>query len=150
MRPGFKIGIEEGAAPSAEAAGGVYAGSVAERPQWFTGRKISHDVTHIITFRATWELFTKGAPSAPGPGDLRARTKGLVIPRPTPLKAADLDVYVSNHKPFWRKEAKARRDNACIGPIRNKAGQYITGVSFQGYAVNRRVPDGVLALKAQQ
>jgi len=33
MRPGFKIGIEEGAAPSAEAAGGVYAGSVAERPQ---------------------------------------------------------------------------------------------------------------------
>jgi hypothetical protein len=73
----------------------------------------------------------------------------LAIPAPAALKAADLNIYVSAHKPYWESEAQARRDNACIGPIMNKADQYLTGVSFRKSALNGDEPDAVLALKAR-
>src|ERR1022692_3584669 len=86
MRPGFKIALDDSAVPGAAEAGGAYAGSVAVRPQWFSGRKVRSGVTHAVTFRTTWDLFTTGSPSAPGPGNVRSRTVGMVIPAPQPLR----------------------------------------------------------------
>ena len=149
MRPGFKIALDDGAAPGATAAGGAYCGSSVLEPQWFSGHKVKDGVTHVITFRTTWDLFIKGAPSAPGPGNIRSRTKGLVIPAPSALRAADLEIYVCDRRPFWKNESRARSDDACIGPIQNKAGQYLTGVSYRRSALNDDVPDAALALKAQ-
>jgi hypothetical protein len=148
LRPGFKIALDEKAVPTAEAAGAVYCGSVAMSPQWFSGRKVQHGVKHVLTFRATWDLFIKNAPSAPNPGDLRAGAVGLVIPPPRRLGAADVDIYVSDTKPYWPRASTARRDNACIGPIRSKAGQYLTGVSIRRPALNGDAPPALFAMKA--
>ena len=117
-------------------------------PQWFSGRKVQHGVKHVLTFRAAWDLFVKNAPSAPNPGDLRTDAVGLVIPPPRRLGAADLDIFVSDTKPYWPRESTARRDNACMGPIRSKAGQYLTGVSIRRPALNGDAPPGLFALKA--
>jgi hypothetical protein len=59
-----------------------------------------------------------------------------------------LDIYISDGKPYWENEAQARRDNACIGPLQNKAGQNLSGVSFRRSALNRDVPEAALTLKA--
>jgi hypothetical protein len=79
---------------------------------------------------------------------LRSRTEGLVIPSPATLHAADLEIYISDRKPYWRHERRARRDNACTIPIRNNANQYLTGVSFRRNAFNGDVPEAATALKA--
>ena len=86
-RPGFKIAVDEPAVSGAKnAGGGVYFGSAAVSPQWFSGHRISNDVTHVITFRTTWDLFVSGSPSAPGPGSLRKKATGLIVPAPRPTK----------------------------------------------------------------
>lgn len=149
LRPGFKIAMDESAMAKAEAAGAVYCGSVAIAPQWFRGRRIKDGVTHVLTFRTTWDLFAKGIPPASNPGELRSGTAGLVIPAPTTFMAADLDLYVSDRKPYWPREAKARRDNACVGPIQNRSGQYLTGVSFRRSALKGDAPELALALKSR-
>lgn len=148
LHPGFKIAMEGGAVPGALAAGGVYCGGVALRPSWFSGHERKGGVIHAITFRSTWDLFVKGAASAPGPGDLKSRTEGLVIPSPVSLYAADLEIYISDRKPYWKHESRARRDNACTAPIRNNANQYLTGVSFRRNAFNGDMPEAATALKA--
>lgn len=149
LRPGFKIAMDEGATAKATAAGAVYCGSVVIAPQWFSGRRINDGVTHVLTFRTTWDLFVKNVPPAPNPGELSSGTAGLVIPAPAPFKAADIDIYVSDKKPYWPREAKARRDNACIGPIQSRAGQYLTGISFRRSALEGDAPVRALALKSQ-
>ena len=148
LQPGLKIALEEGATPRAIAAGGVYCGGVVLQPSWFSGHALKAGVVHAITFRSTWDLFVKSASSAPGPGDLKSRTKGLVIPSPSSLYAADLEIYVSDRRPYWNHESQARRDSACTDPIRNKANQYLTGVSYRRSAFNRDVPEAAMALKA--
>jgi hypothetical protein len=149
LRPGFKIAMDESAIAKATAAGAVHCGSVVIAPQWFSGRRIKDGVTHALTFRTTWDLFVKNVPPASNPGELPSGTVGLVIPAPATFKAADLDIYVSDKKPYWPREAKARRDNACIGPIQSRAGQYLTGVSFRRSALNGDAPVDALALKSR-
>lgn len=144
LRPGFKIAMDETAIAKATAAGAVHCGSVPIGPQWFSGRRIKDGVIHVLTFRTTWDLFVKNIPPASNPGKLRSGTMGLVIPAPATFKTADLDIYVSDKKPYWPNEAKARRDNACVGPIQSRAGQYLTGISFRRSALNGDAPVGAL------
>jgi hypothetical protein len=149
LRPGFKIAMDENAVPKAVEAGSVHCGSVFLKPQWFSGRKVQNGVRHVLTFRSTWDLFCKGCPSAPNPGDLRADAVGLIAEAPKSFKAADIEIYVSDNKPYWPFEAKARRDNSCIEPIRSGSGQYLTGVSFRRPALNGDAPVATRALKSR-
>src|ERR1700743_311428 len=136
--------MEDGAAADALAAGSVYCGGVALRPSWFSGHELKRGVIHAITFRSTWDLFVKGAASVPGPGDLKSRAEGHVIPSPISLYAADLEIYISDRKPYWKHEGRARRDNACTAPIRNNPNQYLTGVSFRRSAFNGEMPEAAV------
>jgi hypothetical protein len=138
--PGFKIAIDLQAQRKAAAAGGVVAGLDSMRPAWFTGRATENGAVHAITFRSTWDLFQPGVPSAPNPGEIKPKTRGLIVPPPPILAAADVEIYVSSGHPYWRNEQQAREDNACLGPIRNQADQYLTGVSARRSSLMKPTP----------
>lgn len=149
LKPGFKIGIDGQAAQLAVESGGAYCGSVTQSAHWFSGSRAKSGVTHALTFRTSWDMFLKGSPSAPNPGNLKASAFGAVLPAPASLKTADVDVYVCDRQPYWPREKQARRDNACLGPLENKAGQYLTAVSVKRSAFDQDAPGSVFALRAK-
>jgi hypothetical protein len=131
-KPGFKLAIDPSALPKAHAAGGVIIGDLPDRGEWFTGRAIGSKARHVMTFRSTSDLFLPGVPSAPNPGRFNEdRERGLRIPCPTGLNTADIDIFVSDGAPYWWNTIQAFKDDSCLGPIRNKAGQYLTGQSIR-------------------
>lgn len=97
-------------------------------PVWFPGKEIAEDGTLVARFRWTWDACNRLGP-APPPGDLKAQAVGLAVPPPTePGDAVDVDLIVSENQPYWPNEARARRDEACLGPLRNQTGDWLTGV----------------------
>jgi hypothetical protein len=96
-------------------------------PVWFPGRRLNDDAVLVARFRWTWDAATR-LPPAPPAGDLKADAVGLAVPPPPePGDAMDVDLIVSTKKPYWPSEQKARLDNACLGPLRNEAGDWLTG-----------------------
>lgn len=87
--PGYLVGIDCGALPKAEAAGGVT--NMGLRRLEFTGRELEPGVLHVATLRWTSGLFRKGCPSAPTPG-LKPTAVGVLVPAPVVGFAADVDV----------------------------------------------------------
>jgi hypothetical protein len=128
-RPGFKVAIENDALAVAHAAGGTVAGDVAHEPRWFSGCPGEDGSVHAVRYRWTSDLFEEGDPSAPIPRDIRPTAQGSVIPLPPPGFSADVDIFVTEGSPYWPNEIQARQDNACLGPLRNEADQYLTGIS---------------------
>lgn len=131
-RGGYKLERDAGAAPVVQAAGGAFFERVhMPDPLWFPGHRVRPGVDLVLRFRFGYSLFTSEAASAalpprpPRPTDVAG-----VIPPPSPGRAIDVNVYVCHDKPFWPNEQQARVDNACLGPLRNKAGQYLTAVIF--------------------
>lgn len=41
--------------------------------------------------------------------------------------ALDVDLFVSDGAPFWPEEARVRAKDAALGPLKNRAGQWLTG-----------------------
>jgi hypothetical protein len=76
-------------------------------------------------------LFKKGVPSGPNPGEPRVIDSNMVVAAPEEGFASDVDIYVCQGNPWWRDEVQARRDNACLGPLKNDADDYLTGVSVR-------------------
>jgi len=128
-RPGFKVAIEEDALPTALASGGAIVGLAAHEPRWFSGSSLEGGSVHAVRFRWTSDLFDEGVPSAPNPRGIRSGALGSMIPLPPSGFSADVDVYVTEGAPYWPSEGQARLDNACLGPLRNEADQYLTGIS---------------------
>jgi hypothetical protein len=124
--PGNKVTIIDGKLPDGVA--------VRRSPQWpdsgwFPGRRVTSGVVHVLRLRFPWTLFGSDCPSAEFPGRIPKDTQGAVTPPPSPLRAIDLDLFVSNREPYWPNESQAREDNACLGPLVNEAGQTLTAVS---------------------
>ena len=124
--PGNKIEVIGALVPDNVA--GMRVGSWPEKG-WFPGRQVAPGVRHVVRLRFPWTLFGRGRPSAPNPGLLRRQYAGLVAPPPPSMNVVDVDFYVSDRGPHWPNERKARRDNACLGPLVNAAGQHLTAVS---------------------
>jgi hypothetical protein len=126
-QPGFKVALDRSALPKVRAAGGAVMGVLPEEGQWFSGRQIRPNVRHVMTFRSNPDLFVRGVTSGPSPGQFNAsREQGLVVPAPQALKAADVDLFISDDFPYWHNPIKSFSDNANLGPIQNKAGQFLT------------------------
>jgi len=138
--PGFKVAIEEDALPTAIASGGAIVGFAAHEPRWFSGLPVGSGSVHAVRFRWTSDLFDEGVPSAPNPRDIRPRALGSMIPLPPSGHSADVDIYVTEGAPYWPNEVQARQDNACLGPLRNEADQYLTGVSRRHSMVSHPSP----------
>jgi hypothetical protein len=128
--PGFKVDLDRDALPKAQAAQGVLVPVGMRLPTWFSGAPVpGRRVTHVLRFRTAWDTFGPGMPSAPDPGTVRPGTFAGMAPAPPPGYATDVDVYVSRGgAPYWPNERQARRDNACLGPLSNEAGDKLTAV----------------------
>lgn len=116
-------------------------GGTATGRSGFPGRQIAQDATLVARFRWTWDACHRLGP-APPPGDLNADAVGLAVPPPPdPGDAVDLDLVVSTKRPFWPDETRARRNNACLGPLRNEAGDWLTGVAVKRRAGHYAPPE---------
>lgn len=123
--PWLKVGPDN----SVEKATGLAAGRW-NLPIWFAGREVRPNVRHCVRFRFDWTMFRQGVPSGPDPGEVRrpARAQaGVVRHAPAIGCALDVDLFVSTGGPCWPEEARARPADALLGPIRNRAGQWLTG-----------------------
>ncbi|MBE8516013.1 hypothetical protein ILP97_00465 [Amycolatopsis sp. H6(2020)] len=135
-QPGFKFGVDGKAAS-------LLHDSVAWRFEegaqmgWFPGAEVVSGVRHLVRIRFTWNSFQHGSPSGPQPSTSKEVGQHLLIEAPPLLKAADIDLYLSDTgKPYWPNEQKARRDNATLGPLENDAGQILTAVSWRRSLLN--------------
>jgi hypothetical protein len=110
-------------------------------PCWFNGRAVSDTVTHVLRFRFPPNLFDRRYPSAPIPAEVKERDfAGVFLPPNKALYAVDVDVYLSNRAPFWPNERRARRDDACLGPLQNEAGQHLTAVAVHRSTITAPTP----------
>lgn len=134
---GFKLGLDTEAAFERDLSSGAIIGQrTGTWPIWFPGRDVTEQATLVARLRWTYEATSRLGP-APDPGDLKKDATGLAIKPPPGLGyAVDLDLIVSEGKPYWHNEKKARKDDACLGPLFNeRAHLWLTGT-----AVKRFVP----------
>jgi hypothetical protein len=145
-RPGFKVDLDRDALRRAEAAQGAIAPVGMSLPTWFSGAPVPKTrATHVLRFRTAWDMFAPDVPSAPNPGPVRSGAFAALVPVPQPGYAVDVDVYVSRGgRPFWPNEQRARRDNACLGPLRNAAAEQLTGVVVKRPVLTDPTPKDLL------
>lgn len=141
-KEGFKIGMDpESGFQQAVDEGSVAALRTGNWPIWFPGKRLNDNSTLVARLRWTWDACTRLGP-APNPGELKVGAVGLVAPLPQePGDATDVDLIVSKGKPYWPAEENARRDNACLGPLRNTADDWLTGVVVKRIANRYAPPD---------
>lgn len=141
--PWLKFGDESSAPPTE-------AGFLGRQnlPLSFTGNHISRDVRHVMRFRHDWTMFHADVHTAPDPKRIRkpGTAQGAVCPPPAQMYAVDVDLFLCDGKPSWPDEARARRDNAILGPLQNDSGQFLTGVVFHNLALDT-TPECVTASK---
>jgi hypothetical protein len=126
-KPGYKIEMDQSALGRVEKAGGVLKKTIDwPQKQWFPGYEIHPGVDLVLRLRFSRDLFEPHAVSAPVPPGLKPGDLGRLVPPPEPGHATDVDVFVCHKEPYWPNEERARRDNACLGPMVNTAGQYLT------------------------
>jgi len=134
----FKVEVDRNAMLKASEAGGM-----AHFPDGrvvFPGRVVAPGVRNVVRLRWTPGLFRVARPPAPTPGVIREESLGHALPIPEGAYATDLDLYVCQGRPWWPTEWKARLDNACVGPLRNLAGDYLTGVSVRSPLRDKPTP----------
>lgn len=144
-KEGFKIGMDpESAYQQAIDEGRIVSWRAGNWPIWFPGRRLNNDATLVARLRWTWDCCIRLGP-APSPGDLKKGAIGLVVPPPrAPGDAIDVDLIVSKDNPYWPNEKIARRDNACLGPLRNTAGAWLTGVVVRRIANHYPPPESAI------
>jgi hypothetical protein len=129
LRGGYKLELDASARGAVDAVAevGQMKNNWPDR-QWFPGARVTDDVDLVMRLRFPWDLFTRDSHPVQAPADPRAREFGGLIAVPQPDYAVDVEVPVCKTKPWWPNERQARIDNACLGPVLNKAGQYLTAV----------------------
>jgi len=131
--PGFRFGVDASASSIATSSGGI----VVQRylpngERWFDGEDVDGRARLAMRFRVTSDLFDEGVPPAPLPTkNVKATEMGFVIPPPPAGYVNDVEIYVAAGTPYWPNESEAKESNACMGPIRNTAGEYLTGLSVR-------------------
>lgn len=142
---GFKIDLDTEAAFERELAEGRAIGwRQGQWPVWFPGMQLTDSSVLVARFRWTWDVVTRLGP-AQRPSELRAGAVGLALPPPEePGQATDVDLIVSADKPYWPDEGRARRQNACIGPLQNASGDWLTGVVTARRASHVPPPPGAV------
>lgn len=132
---GFKLGMDTEAGYREDIdTGRILSSRTGQWPIWFPGTEIGKNATLVGRLRWTWDACTRLG-RGPYPGDLKKDAIGLVVPAPPePGYAVDVDLIVSSEKPFWIEEQSARAENACLGPLRNNSGQWLTGTAVKRFA----------------
>ncbi|TCO48407.1 hypothetical protein EV646_104225 [Kribbella antiqua] len=141
---GFKIAIDDEGYRRAIAEGELLSTRSGIWPIWFPGQEVAEDAVLVTRMRWTWDACTRLGPAL-SPGELRRDATGMYAPvPPKPGDAVDVDLIVSAGRPYWPQETKARRDNACLGPLKNEADQWLTGTVVKRTASHRPPPDNAI------
>jgi len=148
-RPGFKVDLDASAISAVRTAEGRFVATEGWLPRWFLGRSVKPGVVHVVRFRWTWDLFGPGLRSAPRPGPVKSRDFAGLVPPPPVGDAIDVDLFVCEKRPYWPNERQARKDRACLGPLRNEAGHYLTGISVKRSVLLHPTPKVALPQQAQ-
>jgi hypothetical protein len=144
----FLFGLDESAGSPVDN-GGVWIGSSGRHS--FNGARLEGtDAVLAVKFRSRSGLFEKGSISGPIPRPLKSKQVGGALPPPQPFYATDLDVFISNGAPYWPKEEQARRDNACMGPLRNRADQYLSAVCTRTSLIKSPTPRSEFVVAADE
>jgi hypothetical protein len=144
-QPGLKIEIDQSASTKANEAGGIVVHGSGEYKQWYTGKPVRPGgPTHVARLRYPWSMFYQSVPSAPMPKDPPKASVAGVIPPPDEFYAVDVDLYISQGKPYWPDERAARRANAMLGVLRNEADQYLTAVANHHSVIRVPTPDSLV------
>jgi hypothetical protein len=125
--PHFRLGVDRSATEKVEQLGGVFR-SGTDLPLRFPGVEVRPGVRHAVRIRNTWDLFQYPSQSAPVHQTIRSKNRYSLGEPPEPLMAKDLDIYVADRRPYWPRPEAVARENAGLGPLRNKAGQHLTAV----------------------
>lgn len=141
--PGFKLAMD-GDTPRADKP--TVIATPGFLPCWFPGEEVQPGVRRIARIRTTWDLFGPGVPTAPSAGEVGKGFQGALIDPPPAGYASDLDLFVSERRPFWPNEAEARKKNAALGPLVNTAGEYLTGASIRRSVLAEPAPDSESAM----
>lgn len=140
--PVFKFGFDRGVT---DRSGVLHAEEFKGRA--FPGEEVSANARRVLRIRIPWDTLRPGDPAGLGKLDLRNGMKGGVVKPPSIGYAVDLDVFVSEGKPYWpAAPGQLQRDRAAIGPFRNDAGQSLTVVSIQRALHRDPTPEEVHAL----
>lgn len=123
--PWLKFGRDSSVAEDTGVAAGRW-----NLPIWFAGHEVRPNVRHCVRFRFDWTMFRPGVLSGPSPGVVKRPGRaqaGVVRHAPSIGFSLDVDLFVSDGEPCWPDEARARPAEALLGPLHNKAGQWLTG-----------------------
>ena len=124
-RPGFKFGRD--ASVQRELAAAVNLGN--PLPWWFPGKQEVNNLTHAIRICVPADTLSDGAPNGGDPGQVRSRTFAGLLQAPSAGSSAMLDLYISAGAPEFPNRATLDARNAVHGPIQNRVGQYLSGVT---------------------
>lgn len=107
--------------------------------QWpviFGGKALPNGGRLLVRIRWTWDSCFRPRMARFGPLKAPKNNQlGAIVHAPNmPGDAADLDLVHSENGPKWESRLDTKRDNAWVGPFRNKSGEYLTGA-----IVHRRV-----------
>ncbi|MFC0503552.1 hypothetical protein [Micromonospora costi] len=139
--PGFKIAYDSSFQQGEGKPNALLVATPGWLPRWFSGYAVSEDDTHVLRLRFPYDLFIPGVPSAPAPAEVKARDfAGLIPPPERHLYVVDVDVFVSQRRPYWPNESQARQDKACLGPLQSKSGEYLTAVIVHRSALASPTP----------
>ena len=138
---GFKIAMDtENGFQKALADQKLVAVRVGAWPIWFPGKELPSGSVLVARLRWTWDA-CKRLPPAPSPGELKTGATGFAAPPPPePGDAIDVDLILTEGKPRWLNEVNARVNNACLGPLRNDADQWLTGTVIKRIASQASPP----------
>lgn len=125
LSPGFKFGRDSSVREDLAAA--VNTGG--PLPWWFPGKQEVNDLTHAIRICVPADTLRDDAPNGGDPGNVRERMFAGLLQVPPEGSSAMLDLYVSPEPPRFPIRAVLDARNAMHGPIKNSAGQYLSGVT---------------------
>lgn len=142
---GLKFGMDtEQRYQDAAAAKKIVTGRSGDWPIWFPGEPVDDSTRRVARLRWTWDACTR-LPLGPQPGQIRAGEVGVAVPPPPqPGDAVDLDLIISETRPYWPCERQARADNACLGPLRNTNGTWLTGTVIRRRASHTPPPENAV------
>jgi hypothetical protein len=122
--PGYKIGLDK----STQVSGTPRRSYGLDEDVWFPGRRINEAVDEVFRIRFPWDVFEGEDAKRLPPAPPRPRDSAHVAPRPLLGFAVDVHFYLSRSGPYWPDPQRVAQAKAGLGPLRNTAGQVLTGV----------------------
>ncbi len=141
----FHIRVDHHTVNGAKEQGYFVEHSVPRKGFAFDGQQVAARAFLVARIRWTWHLqrprFRAAVVSGAAP-ELADHQMGARLSEFLPPNHAwDIDIVVSYNEPYWPHPLGSLRDNARLGPLRNKAGLWLTATSYRRFQKNYPTPE---------